>query len=115
VWFLVWPAHLLVPSGTRVCVMGGAGRGRVAAMPSGCCSCLKRVASLRTVVETRASIVERAFEIARSGEVADIAALRAVLINEGYANAAQILGGRSLKLQLTRMITEARMAKPRRP
>lgn len=67
------------------------------------------------LVEARAGIVERAFAIARSGEVADIAALRSVLIGEGYANAAQILGGRSLKLQLTRMITEARMTKAKRP
>ena len=64
-------------------------------------------------VEPRTSIVERAFEIARSGDVANIAALRNVLIEEGYANAAQILGARSLKLQLTRMITEAAMAKSR--
>lgn len=65
-------------------------------------------------VEPRTSIVERAFEIARSGDVANIAALRNVLIQEGYTNAAQILGGRSLKLQLTRMITEATMAKSKR-
>ena len=69
---------------------------------------------LRMTVEPRTSIVERAVEIARSGDVANIAALRNVLIEEGYTNAAQILGARSLKLQLTRMITEATMAKSKR-
>jgi len=66
------------------------------------------------VVEQRASIVERAFEIARSGDVTDIRLLRTLLTQEGYANAAQILGGRSLSLQLTRMIIDASRTKSRR-
>jgi hypothetical protein len=65
-------------------------------------------------VEQRAGIVERAFEIARSGAAADVRILRAMLVKEGYSNVAQVLAGRSLKLQLTRMITEATMAKPGR-
>ena len=65
-------------------------------------------------MEQRASIVERAFEIARSGDVTDIRILRTMLIQEGYANADQSLGGRSLSLQLTRMITDASRAKARR-
>jgi hypothetical protein len=62
-------------------------------------------------VEQRAGIVERAFEIAKSGSAANITALRTILSKEGYSNVAQVLGGRSLKLQLIRMITEAQMAK----
>ena len=62
-------------------------------------------------VDQRAGIVERAFEIAKSGDAANITALRTVLTKEGYSNVAQVLGGRSLKLQLMRMITEAQMAK----
>ena len=62
-------------------------------------------------MEQRTGIVERAFEIARSGTVADIRVLRAALVQEGYSNVAQVLAGRSLKQQLTRMIAEAIMAK----
>jgi hypothetical protein len=40
--------------------------------------------------------------------------LRGILVKEGYSNVAQVLAGRSLKLQLARMITEARMTKPGR-
>jgi hypothetical protein len=65
-------------------------------------------------VVQRAGIVERAFEIARSGDVASITVLRGILVKEGYSNVAQVLAGRSLKLQLARMITEARMTKPGR-
>jgi hypothetical protein len=65
------------------------------------------------VVENRPSVVERAFQIAKSGKVANIAALRKQLTDEGYANAVQALAGRSLANQLTRMITDART--PRTP
>ena len=65
-------------------------------------------------MEQRTGIVERAFEIARSGDVASITILRSVLVKEGYSNVAQVLAGRSLKLQLARMITEAAMAKAKR-
>ena len=63
-------------------------------------------------MEPRAGIVERAFQIARSGDVANITALRMVLTAEGYSNSAQVLAGRSIKLQLARMITEARAGRP---
>jgi hypothetical protein len=59
----------------------------------------------------RPSVVQRAFEIAKSGQVADIAALNAQLAAEGYANSTQILAGRSIKGQLTRMILEAGTSK----
>ena len=48
------------------------------------------------VLENRPSVVERAFQIAKSGKVANIAALRKQLTDEGYANAVQALAGRSL-------------------
>ena len=62
-------------------------------------------------VEQRAGIVERAFEIAKSGDATNIMTLRTILAKEGYSNVAQVLAGRSLKLQLMRMITEAQTAK----
>jgi hypothetical protein len=65
-------------------------------------------------MEERPSVVERAFEIAKSGKVANTAELRKQLTAEGYANNAQFLAGRSLSNQLTRMIAEARMAKANR-
>jgi hypothetical protein len=55
----------------------------------------------------RLGVVQRAFEIAKSGAVADIAALNAQLAAEGYADSVQILAGRSLQQQLLRMILEA--------
>ena len=64
-------------------------------------------------MENRPSVVERAFQIAKIGKVANIAALRKQLTDEGYANAVQALAGRSLANQLTRMITDART--PRTP
>ena len=63
-------------------------------------------------MESRTGIVERAFQIARSGDVANITSLRTVLTAEGYSNTAQVLAGRSIRLQLARMIAEARMGKP---
>ena len=56
----------------------------------------------------RPGVVQRAFQIAKGGEVADIAALNAQLAAEGYADSTQILAGRSIRQQLTRMILEAR-------
>lgn len=63
------------------------------------------------LVEPRVGIVERAFEIAKSGDAANIMELRTALTKEGYSNVAQIFAGRSLKLQLMRMITDVRTAK----
>jgi hypothetical protein len=67
-----------------------------------------------SAMEPRASVVERAFQIARSGSVASVPALRAVLTQEGYTNA-QVLAGRSLNAQLARMINEARISRQRTP
>ena len=53
-------------------------------------------------------IIERAFQIAKSGNVADLGELRAQLAGEGYVNAATTLAGRSLSQQLVRMVGEAR-------
>ena len=65
------------------------------------------------ILENRPSVVERAFQIAKSGKVPNIAELRKQLSEEGYGNATQALAGRSLANQLTRMITDART--PRTP
>jgi hypothetical protein len=65
-------------------------------------------------MKERPSVVERAFEIAKSGKVANTAELRKQLTAEGYANNAQFLAGRSLSNQLTRMIAEAKMAQANR-
>jgi len=67
---------------------------------------------LEDIVEPRAGIVERAFEIAKSGAVTNIGDLRRALTKEGYANVAQVLSGRSLKLQLMLLITDPRKIKP---
>jgi hypothetical protein len=64
-------------------------------------------------MEPRTGIVERALEVAKSGNVTSISALRVVLTKEGYPNIAQIMAGRSLRLQLARMITEALTSKQR--
>jgi hypothetical protein len=61
-------------------------------------------------MEDRPGVVERAFEIARSGVVANTSELREQLTAEGYAETIQSLAGRSISTQLTRMITEARLS-----
>jgi len=63
------------------------------------------------MMEERPGVVQRAFEIAKSGKVATVAALHAELAQEGYVNAKQALAGRSVSNQLARMIVEARTAK----
>ena len=60
-------------------------------------------------MEERPSIIERAFEIAKSGAVANVPELCGQLTAEGYANGEQILGGRSLTIQITRLIAETRL------
>ena len=62
-------------------------------------------------MEDRPSVVERAFQIAKSGKVENVSALQAQLAEEGYANSTQALAGRALSNQLMRMITEARTPK----
>ena len=61
-------------------------------------------------MENRPGVVERAFEIARSGVVADTSELREQLAAEGYAETILSLAGRSISTQLSRMITEARLS-----
>jgi len=63
-------------------------------------------------MEPRTGIVERAFQIARSGSVASVPSLRTMLAEEGYPNT-QVLAARSLNAQLARMINEARMTRKR--
>jgi hypothetical protein len=62
-------------------------------------------------MDERPSIVERAFQIAKSGKVSSLSALRKQLTGEGYTNNAQILAGRSISSQLTRLIVQFRPAK----
>ena len=61
-------------------------------------------------MEDRPGVVERAFEIARSGVVANTSELREQLAAEGYAETIQSLAGRSISTRLSRMITEARLS-----
>jgi hypothetical protein len=63
---------------------------------------------MTVMAEERPGAIERAFQVARSGTVTSLADLQAQLAAEGYDNAAQLLSGRSLTLQLSRMIAEAR-------
>ena len=59
-------------------------------------------------MEERPGVVQRAFQIAKSGDVANISALHKQLTDEGYTNNAQSLSGRSIASQLSRMIVSAR-------
>lgn len=58
-------------------------------------------------MEERPGVVERAFQVAESGAVADFAELNAQLTAEGY-DSASFLVGRSIVAQITRMIARAR-------
>jgi hypothetical protein len=62
-------------------------------------------------MEERPGVIERAFQIAKSGDVANMAELRKKLAAEGYTNNASVLIGRSVVSQLSRMISEARIAR----
>jgi hypothetical protein len=55
----------------------------------------------------RPSVIERAFQVAKSGKVSNIGQVRLQLAKEGYSNVAAALTGRSLSQQISRMITEA--------
>ena len=59
-------------------------------------------------MEERPSVVERAFQIAKSGAVANTSELCGQLAAEGYSNSKSFLAGRSISIQITRMIAEAR-------
>ena len=61
-----------------------------------------------SVEEERPSVIERAFQIAKSGAAANVAELTEQMTAEGYDNAKQLLAGRSLALKVTRMIADAR-------
>jgi hypothetical protein len=62
-------------------------------------------------MEERPSIVQRAYEIAKSGKVASTAALQAQLTAEGYLNSVEILAGRTISMQLSRIIHEGRVGR----
>ena len=62
-------------------------------------------------MDQRPSVVERAFQIAKSGTMENVPALLAELTAEGYSNCAQVLAGRAISNQLSRMINEARIGK----
>jgi len=67
--------------------------------------------STSPIQQQRPSVVERAFQIAKSGKVANVSALQAQLADEGYPNGVQALAGRALSSQLMRMINESRIAR----
>ena len=56
----------------------------------------------------RPTAIERAFELARSGEFADISQLRIKLSSEGYVNTRHLLDPPVLRRQLRELCTEAR-------
>jgi hypothetical protein len=60
-------------------------------------------------VHNRPTAIERAFELARAGEVADMDDLRSVLRQEGYLE--RDIEGRSLGSQLRDLIKSARQQK----
>jgi hypothetical protein len=62
-------------------------------------------------MDERPGVVQRAFQIARGGKVESTVALQAQLAAEGYLNGEKILAGRTITLQLTRMIFERRRSK----
>jgi hypothetical protein len=55
----------------------------------------------------RPTTLERAFELARSGDHAGPETLRRQLFSEGYYDARAQISGRSLRVQLTRICSEA--------
>jgi len=61
-------------------------------------------------VNDRPGVIERAFQVAKSGKVSNIKDLRTQLAEEGYSNATVVLTGRSLRQQISRMIVEAKAA-----
>lgn len=61
------------------------------------------------------STLERAFELARSGEYASASEIRRQLKVEGYSDADKQLYGQSLVSQLRKICTEARARKNPRP
>ena len=58
-------------------------------------------------MERRPNILERAFELARSGECAGMLDIRRRLIREGYCENARLLQGQDLRRQLKTLCDEA--------
>jgi hypothetical protein len=56
----------------------------------------------------RPTVLERAFELARTGSCRGISEIKTRLIREGYEDAAMQLYGPSLRKQLTALCVEAR-------
>ena len=61
-------------------------------------------------VNDRPGVIERAFQIAKSGKVGNIKDVRTQLAGEGYSNVNMALTSRSLAQQISRMIIEAKAA-----
>jgi len=59
-------------------------------------------------VNDRPGVIERAFQLAKSGKVGNISDVRTQLAGEGYSNADIAVTGRSLAHQLSRMIVDAK-------
>jgi hypothetical protein len=62
-------------------------------------------------MEDRPGVVKRAFQIAKSGTVANLSELHDILTMEGYVDNAQSLAGRLVASQLARMIVASRLPK----
>lgn len=60
----------------------------------------------------RPTTLERAFELARSGDHTGLETLRRQLVAEGYHDARAQVSGRSLRVQLMRICTEAAAGRP---
>ena len=58
----------------------------------------------------RPGVIERAFQVAKSGKVGSIKDVRTQLAGEGYSNVNMALTGRSLAQQISRMIIEEKVA-----
>jgi len=61
-------------------------------------------------MDPRISALERAFQLARSGQVANIEEIKLKLKREGYQVDARDYGGQSLRSQLRELIKAARLA-----
>ena len=60
----------------------------------------------------RPTTIERAFELARSGQVENIDVLEAQLTREGYWAVREHLAGHQIKRQIREIIKEARTSAP---
>jgi hypothetical protein len=60
----------------------------------------------------KAGIIERAFELARSGEFQTLEEVKRRLGREGYASVSSHLGGKQTRSQLSNMIADAKRPGP---